>query len=55
MSTDDVKDERWAALESNPEVLTKFCHLMGVGDDWEVFVELTGWINYNSSFCCTGC
>jgi len=36
MSSNNVKDERWAALESNPEVLTKFCHLMGVGDEWEV-------------------
>jgi len=36
MTSQDVKNERWAALESNPEVLTRFCHLMGVREDWEV-------------------
>jgi len=35
-SEDHSKEERWAALESNPEVLTKFCHLMGVEEEWEV-------------------
>merc|ERR1712098_447325 len=32
----EAKNERWAALESNPEVLTRFCHLMGVKEGWEV-------------------
>jgi len=36
MSKEDFKDERWAALESNPEVLTKFCHLIGVPNQWQV-------------------
>merc|ERR1712154_468305 len=34
-------DERWAALESNPEVLTGFCHKMGVSPDFEV-VDIWG-------------
>jgi len=36
MTTKEAKNERWAALESNPEVLTRFCHLMGVKEGWEV-------------------
>ena len=46
MTDEDVKDERWAALESNPEVLTKFCHLMGVQEDWEVLVFVISVIIY---------
>jgi len=29
-------EERWAALESNPEVLTNLCHQMGVSSSFEV-------------------
>jgi len=29
-------EERWAALESNPEVLTSLCHLGGVPGQWGV-------------------
>jgi len=36
MTTKEAKNDRWAALESNPEVLTRFCHLMGVKEGWEV-------------------
>jgi len=36
MTTKEAKNERWAALEANPEVLTRFCHLMGVKEGWEV-------------------
>jgi len=32
----EAEEERWAALESNPEVLTGFCHKMGVSSDFEV-------------------
>jgi len=38
---DLTSSERWAALESNPEVLTNFCHLMGVSSQWEV-VDIWG-------------
>jgi len=31
-----MSEERWAALESNPEVLSSLCHLMGVPTMWEV-------------------
>ena len=31
----DVK-ERWAAIESNPEVLTELCHRLGASDQFEV-------------------
>eukprot|EP00092_Neocalanus_flemingeri_P038465 GFUD01041875.1.p1 GENE.GFUD01041875.1~~GFUD01041875.1.p1 ORF type:complete len:248 (+),score=113.61 GFUD01041875.1:108-851(+) len=36
-----AEEERWAALESNPEVLTRFCHLMGVAEEWKV-VDIWG-------------
>jgi len=32
----DVTEERWEALESNPEVLTNFCHQMGVTQAFQV-------------------
>ena len=31
-----MAEERWAALESNPDVLSKFCRKMGVGEQFEV-------------------
>ena len=31
-----VEGERWAALESNPTVMTEFCHKAGVPSDWQV-------------------
>ena len=31
-----VSKERWAALEANPEVMTKLCHQLGVSPMFEV-------------------
>ena len=31
-----VEGERWAALESNPAVMTEFCHKAGVPPGWQV-------------------
>ena len=31
-----VEGERWAALESNPTVMTEFCHKAGVPPVWQV-------------------
>jgi len=36
MAASEKAVERWAALESNPEVLSSFCHLGGVSPQWEV-------------------
>jgi hypothetical protein len=36
-----MAEERWAALESNPDVLSKFCRKMGVGEQFEV-VDVLG-------------
>merc|ERR1719429_502178 len=36
MAASEKTVERWAALESNPEVLSSFCHLGGVSPKWEV-------------------
>jgi len=35
-ATESAAEERWAALESNPEVLTNFCHQMGVTQAFQV-------------------
>jgi len=34
--TEAVAQERWAAIESNPEVLTELCHRLGASDQFEV-------------------
>ena len=38
--TEAVAQERWAAIESNPEVLTELCHRLGASDQFEVSEEL---------------
>ena len=32
--------ERWAAIESNPEVLTELCHRLGASDQFEVNIRI---------------
>ena len=36
-----VSKERWAALDANPEVMTKLCHQLGVSPMFEV-VDVLG-------------
>lgn len=33
---EEIANERWAAIESNPEVLTELCHRLGVSEQFEV-------------------
>lgn len=36
VASDDVLQQRWAAMESNPEVLSKLCTQLGTGEGWGV-------------------
>jgi len=41
MSESNSKEIRWLALESNPDVVNKYIHAMGVDEKW-MFVDVIG-------------